>query len=69
MLEHVRERGFSCESCGSTGFEVGRSMELGHIWHNEEPGNYMVALRCENCGAPTGIRMHESWFSRGAALE
>jgi hypothetical protein len=35
---------------------------LGRIWHNEEHGYYMVALRCENCRARTGIRLRDSEF-------
>lgn len=55
-------RDVTCESCGASDFAVGRAMEMGRIWHNEEHGTYMVGLRCEDCGALTGIRLHESEF-------
>lgn len=64
VLELARERDVTCESCGVSDFAVGRAMEMGFIWHNEEPGTYMVGLRCEDCGALTGIRLHESEFLR-----
>ena len=63
VLEKVRERGFTCGSCGSGDFEVGEALYLGFPFLDEEHGNYMVALSCENpdC-ARTGIRLHESEF-------
>ncbi len=67
VLSRIGERSFVCPNCGSRSFEIGRAMELGHIWHNEEIGTYMVALTCESCQTPTGIRLHESEFARDAA--
>ncbi len=65
VLEKVRERGLTCGSCGSGDFEVGEALEMGFLFLDEEHGNYMVALTCENpdCDAPrTGIRLHRSGF-------
>ena len=65
VLEKVRERGFACENCGSTDFEVGDSLYLGFLFLSEDLDDYMVALICSNpdCGEPrTGIRMHEADF-------
>jgi hypothetical protein len=64
VLDAVRKRSFTCESCGSGDFGVGEAMELGHIWFNEDIGTYMVALRCARpgCGAGTGIKLPGSLF-------
>jgi hypothetical protein len=65
VLEKVRERGFACENCGWTDFEVGDSLYLGFLFLSEDHDNHMVALTCKNpdCGAPrTGIRLHEADF-------
>lgn len=65
IREKVRERGFSCGSCGSSGFEVGEALYLGFLFLSEEHGNYMIALTCEepDCETPqTGIKLHESEF-------
>ena len=65
VLEKVRERGFACENCGSTDFEVGDSLYLGFLFLSEDHDNHMVALTCKNpdCGVPrTGIRLHEADF-------
>lgn len=67
VLSRIKERSFVCPNCGSDSFEVGRAMELGHIWHNEQIGSYMVALTCESCRTPTGIRLRESEFLSGAS--
>ena len=67
VLELVRERGVACESCGSHDFAVGEALELGRLWHNEEHGMYMVALRCEvpDCNVSTGIRLRRTEFLDG----
>jgi len=65
VLEKVRERGFTCENCGSTDFEVGDSLYLGFLFLSEDLDNHMVALTCKNlgCGAPrTGIKLCEADF-------
>jgi hypothetical protein len=63
VLEKVRERGFTCGSCGSGDFEVGEALYLGFLFFDEEHGTYMVALRCEKSEcARTGIKLHESEF-------
>jgi hypothetical protein len=62
VLHLVRDRDLACEECGAGDFEVGKALQLGRIWHNEEHGYYMVALRCENCRARTGIRLRDSEF-------
>jgi hypothetical protein len=65
VLERVRQRNFTCGSCGSGDFEVGEALDLGFLFLNEEHGMYMVALTCEapDCDAPrTGIRLHQSEF-------
>jgi hypothetical protein len=65
VLEKIREKGFACENCDSTDFEVGDSLYLGFLFLSEDHDNHMVALTCKNpdCGAPrTGIRLHEAEF-------
>jgi hypothetical protein len=65
VLEKVEERGFTCQTCGSTGFEVGDSLYLGFLFLSEDHDDHMVALTCTNpdCGLPrTGIRLHEADF-------
>ena len=65
VLEKVRERNFTCKSCGSGDFRVGEALEMGFLFLDEKHGDYMVALTCENpdCGAPrTGIRLHRFEF-------
>jgi hypothetical protein len=62
VLDLVRDRDLACAECGTGDFEVGKALQLGNLWHNEEHGYYMVALRCENCRTPTGIRLHHSEF-------
>ena len=65
VLEKVRERDFTCGSCGSTDFEVGDSLYLGFLFLSEDHDDHMVALTCKgpDCGAPrTGIRLHEADF-------
>jgi hypothetical protein len=65
VLEKVRERNFTCGSCGSNEFEVGDALEMGFLFLDEDHGTYMVALTCENpdCDTPrTGIRLHGSEF-------
>ena len=67
VLEQVREKRFTCGSCGSNDFEVGEALYLGFLFLDERHGDYMVALTCENldCERPwTGIRLHESEFLR-----
>ena len=66
VLRAVKEMGFTCGSCGAGDFEVGEALEMGHMWHNEEHGVYMVALTCKNpgCRTPTGIKLRESQFLR-----
>jgi hypothetical protein len=61
----VRERGFTCNSCGHGDFEVGDSLYLGFLFLSEDHDDHMVALTCKNpdCAAPrTGIRLHEADF-------
>jgi hypothetical protein len=65
VLEKVEERGFTCQTCGSTGFEVGDALYLGFLFLSEDHDDHMVALICTNpdCGLPrTGIRLHEADF-------
>lgn len=65
VLERVKERSFTCGSCGSEDFEVGEALEMGFLFLDEKHGNYMVALTCTNpdCAAPrTGIRLHRLEF-------
>lgn len=65
VLEKVKERNFTCGSCGSGDFKVGEALEMGFLFLDERHGNYMVALTCANpdCGAPrTGIRLHRLEF-------
>ncbi len=65
VIEKVQEKGFACENCGSTDFEVGDSLYLGFLFLSENHDDYMVALTCNNpdCVAPrTGIRLHEADF-------
>ena len=65
VLEKVRERSFTCGSCGSTDFEVGDSLYLGFLFLSEDHDNHMVALTCKNpdCVASrTAIRLHEADF-------
>jgi hypothetical protein len=65
VLEKIREKGFTCENCGSDDFEVGDSLYLGFLFLSEDYDDHMVALTCKNpdCGAPrTGIRMREADF-------
>ena len=65
VLDRIRERGFSCPTCGSTAFEVGGSLYMGFLFLSEDHDNHMVALTCKNrdCGSPrTGIRLREADF-------
>lgn len=65
VLRKVEERGFACESCGSTDFSVGEALQMGFLFLDERHGTYMVALTCENpvCDVPrTGIRLHRYDF-------
>ena len=72
VLEKVRERGFTCASCGSGDFEAGEALYLGFLFLSEDEDAYMVALTCENpgCEAPrTGIRLHEADFLKEPARD
>ena len=72
VLEKVRERGFTCVSCGSGDFEAGEALYLGFLFLSEDEDAYMVALTCENpgCEAPrTGIRLHEADFLKEPARD
>ena len=65
VLERIWGRGLTCESCGSSDFEVGDSLYLGFLFLSEDHDSHMVALTCKNpdCEAPrTGIRLHEADF-------
>ncbi len=64
VLKEVRERGFTCGTCGSDDFRVGEALELGFLFLDEDHGTHMVALTCESpgCEARTGIKLHESEF-------
>ena len=64
VLEEVRARDFSCQSCGSDDFRVGEALELGFLFLDEDHGTHMVALTCESpgCDARTGIKLHVSEF-------
>lgn len=65
VLKRVRERGFTCGSCGSEDFGVGEALELGFLFLSEEHDTYMVALTCRkrDCETSrTGIKLHESEF-------
>ncbi len=69
VLEQVRRRQVSCDSCGSTEFGVGHALYLGFLFVNEEQRDYMVGLTCGNpaCPSPrTGIRLHEPGFFENA---
>ena len=70
VLEKVRERGFACENCGWTDFEVGEALYLGFLFLDEDTDAYMVALTCKNpcCAGPrTGIRLRGAEFLEKAA--
>jgi hypothetical protein len=65
VLRKVRERGFTCGSCGSKDFEVGEALYLGFLFLNEDNDTHMVALTCKkpDCESPrTGIKLHEADF-------
>ena len=64
VRKEVRERGFTCETCGSDDFRVGEALELGFLFLDEDHGMHMVALTCESpdCKVRTGIKLHESEF-------
>lgn len=64
VLKEVRERDFTCGTCGSDDFRVGEALELGFLFLDVDHGTHMVALTCESpgCEARTGIKLHESEF-------
>ncbi len=65
VLKRIRERNFTCVSCGSRDFEIGAALEVGFLFLTEQPGTYMVALTCKkpDCASPrTGIKLHKSEF-------
>ncbi|RCW45975.1 hypothetical protein DFQ14_102277 [Halopolyspora algeriensis] len=65
VTEQLRHEQTTCAGCGSGDFTVGQALYVGFLFLDEENGNYMVALTCNNpeCPAPrTGITLHESAF-------